>query len=213
MPNYAVRITHPYFVAQRIVAVWATKCVKMAVFSHIGEKTEKPHIHLALEGTSVDKKQLRNLASATGISVKGNEYMSFKDLDAEGGQTYYVYMTKGVHSADYLLGWSVDDVEAWKKLWVPPAEHKKRNPWVELGEKFLAEMPPDLLKHNVAEWLSSADAVPKDNRYNILKDYVHRWNYKRYDGWVTPAGRRESQFLIYNVAMKYGIPVPEAIKY
>lgn len=217
MPNYAVRITHTYANAQSIVSLWALKCDKMAVFQHVGEKTEKPHIHLSLEGTNIEKKQLRNLAASTGVAVKGNEYMSFKNLDSDPIK-YFVYMTKGKHDASYLKGYIEADVENWKSQWVQPEEYEKQSKWQQLGEQFLKEFSMVQVneEHNLRmeRWLQTADAEPpRDTRFQEVSNGVLRFIHNRYKGWVPPQGRTEHRFLVWNICMSNRITIPDNYKY
>lgn len=135
MPHYAVRITHSYEACQRVVGLWALRSDRIAVFEHEGEKTGKTHIHLALFGTSVDKKQLRNIAAATGLNVKGNENCSFKEWDGKP-DNYMYYMTKGKYDASYIKWYTIDDVNEWKRLWVPPKDYETQNHWQKLYYEF-----------------------------------------------------------------------------
>lgn len=134
MPHYAVRITHSYDVCKRLVAQWALKSQALAVYEHLGEKTGKVHIHLALYSTSVDKKQLRNIAASCGVNVKGNENCSFKEWD--GKDLYIIYMTKGSLDPKYLLNYSQDDSDVWKAQWVAPKEYIKETCWMKLYAEF-----------------------------------------------------------------------------
>jgi len=125
MPEYAVRITHSFEVAQAIVHQWAMKCDKILAYEHNGNVTGKAHIHLLLSGTVVDKKQLRNIAASTKIPVKGNEYMSFKEWD--GNESYITYMTKGIHNAKYNKGFEGANLLRLQALWVEPRAFVKQS--------------------------------------------------------------------------------------
>ena len=89
MPHYAVRITHSYEVAKPIVHLWAMKCEKILAYEHLGERTGKIHIHLLLVNTSVDKKQLRNIAATTKISIR--QRMDVVQSRRLGADIYYIY--------------------------------------------------------------------------------------------------------------------------
>lgn len=219
MPDYAVRITHSYDIAKKIVAMWALKSTKMAVFQHVGEKTEKPHIHLSLEGTSVDKKQLRNLAASTGIPVKGNEYMSFKDLSSQG-EKYFIYMTKGKYDASYLKGYTEEDVQRWKSQWVESEEYQKVSKWEELGMKFMHENKTELeqiteqYNKTYMVWMSNGSSVPpKDGRYEEVSRLVSKFINSKYRGWVPPQGRIEHRFLVFNVCKNLQMSLPADYRY
>ena len=89
MPHYAVRITHSYEVAKPIVHLWAMKCEKILAYEHLGERTGKIHIHLLLVNTSVDRKQLRNIAATTKISIR--QRMDVVQSRRLGADIYYIY--------------------------------------------------------------------------------------------------------------------------
>jgi hypothetical protein len=171
MPHYAVRITHSYSVAQRIVAAWAPKCERMAVFEHKGDKTGKVHIHLALYATSVDKKQLRNIAATTAIPVKGNENMAFEvwsGLEA----SYCYYMTKGHIDASYLMKYTTDDVKRWQEAWVEPAKHVKLSVWQKLWNEYEPDAPP------IRQFYDDGSIVPENLQFKQLATHVHLYIYK-----------------------------------
>lgn len=124
MPHYAVRITHSYEVAKPIVHLWAMKCEKLLAYEHLGERTGKIHIHLLLVNTSVDKKQLRNIAATTKVPVSGNEWMSFKVADLE--PTYITYMSKGEIDPCYNKGFEAWQLDDYKQKWVKPNSALKK---------------------------------------------------------------------------------------
>ena len=66
--------------------------------------------------TSVDRKQLRNIAATTKIPVSGNEWMSFKVADLE--PTYITYMSKGQIDPSYNKGYTEAELEEYKHKWV-----------------------------------------------------------------------------------------------
>jgi len=125
MPDYAVRLTHSYETARVVVGLWAMRCHKMIVYEHLGTKTGKVHIHLGLLGTNVDKKQLRNIASSTGLPVSGNEWCSFKVWDKK--DDYITYMSKGQLDAKYIKGYEQVELEACKSRWVEPHAYVKED--------------------------------------------------------------------------------------
>lgn len=123
MPDYAVRITHPYAEIAQLVSAWALRSETMAVYEHPKDhKVNRTHCHLVITGTNVDKKQLRNIASKFA-DVKGNENCSFKEFTGE--EKAYVYMTKGVHDPKYLLCIPETTAQSWKEKWVEPVKYVK----------------------------------------------------------------------------------------
>lgn len=118
-----VRITHSYEEAKDVVYVWAGRCKRMAVYEHTGDITEKVHIHLVMDGCEVEKKQLRELGSRTGVNLKGNEMCSMKKWD--GDERPLVYMTKGQFEPKYLQGWTEEDANGWKSKWTEPESRSR----------------------------------------------------------------------------------------
>lgn len=119
MPDYAVRLTHSYESAKVVVGLWAMRCNKILVYEHLGTRTGKIHIHLALLGTSVDKKQLRNIAMTTKLPVSGNEWCSFKNWDKN--MDYVTYMSKGLLDPVYNKGYELQELQTCKDKWVEPS--------------------------------------------------------------------------------------------
>jgi len=169
MPDYAVRITHSYEVAQKIVHEWALRCTRVIVYEHEGEVTEKAHIHLLLQNTSVDKKQLRNIASATGIPVKGNEYMSFKEWD--GSSVYITYMTKGIYDPAYNKGFEEAMIEASKASWVPPRQHIK----TDSIDKILNDFRDYLFGEKILLDVMYFDETSDVDRFATLKRHARKF--------------------------------------
>jgi hypothetical protein len=208
MPHYAVRITHAYSVAQKIVAAWALKSERMAVFEHEGEKTGKIHIHLALYGTSVDKKQLRNIAAATLIPVKGNENMAFEEWDGLENN-YCYYMTKGHIDASYLLKYTQVDVEQWKSNWVEPKVYKKVSPWTKFWNSYEPHAPLPAV-FDAQAWLSSPDLEPpKNDTFEKLVKSVHKYVYALHGGVWCPQMSNEKKCLINTYCDKHKLKKPE----
>jgi len=121
--DYFVRITHPYETLVPLVADWALKCEKMAVYEHVGSATEKVHCHLVIIGSRIQKKQLRNIALLFNIDLKGNEMCSFKECVTP--DVPLIYMSKGNLDPKYLKGWEPSEARAWKAKWVAPTKHVK----------------------------------------------------------------------------------------
>ena len=152
MPHYAIRVTHSYDVMQRVVAAWAMKCSKMVVYEHIGGKTEKIHIHLAIYNTNVSKKQLRNIGIGLGLQLKGNEWMSCKEWDGMPAD-YCHYMTKGQLDPSYVLGYSQEETDDWKSKFVPHSEYVKETTWTKLYKDFAPTCP--IKPFDGPEWIDS----------------------------------------------------------
>lgn len=115
---YFMRITHPYEDIKHIISRWSLECDKMAVYQHIGTKTEKVHIHLVIEGCRIQAKQLRNIAQKmTQLPFNGQENMVAPELDPD--RDPYKYMTKGIHEPSYYKGYDKDFLDAAKARYIP----------------------------------------------------------------------------------------------
>lgn len=98
---------------------WAERCKKVAVYEHVGQATQKTHIHMVLCDSEVCKKQLKNLLRIHNLNTQGklggNKDWSFKEWD--GDENACAYMTKGHIDYSFLKEWNDDDHERWKSMW------------------------------------------------------------------------------------------------
>lgn len=116
--DYFIRITRSFSDVSGLVATWASRASQVAVYEHIGDKTEKTHIHLVVLGSEICSKQMKNLVGHYHLS--GNKDWTFKDYD--GDDMGMVYMSKGKLDPKFLKGWTVQDADLWKSQWVEPRE-------------------------------------------------------------------------------------------
>lgn len=123
--NYAVRITASYDAYKKILSLWSLKVGKLVVYEHIGDKTEKTHIHLLIMDSSVDAERLKQIAKANGSDVSGNAGWSFKTKHKHHGPLteatqgrYITYMTKGIHEPKYFSGVTAEYLEERKAAWI-----------------------------------------------------------------------------------------------
>lgn len=123
--NYAVRITTPYDAYQKILSLWALKVGKLVVYEHVGDKTEKTHVHLLIMESSVDAERLKQIAKENGSVPSGNKFWSFKTkhkhhgpLTKETMDRYVTYMSKGIHEPKYYTGVTPEYLAERKAAWV-----------------------------------------------------------------------------------------------
>lgn len=57
--NLSVRLTLPFSDVSGAVRQWALKADKLLCYEHVGEATEKPHVHLLLMGCSQTVERLK----------------------------------------------------------------------------------------------------------------------------------------------------------
>lgn len=208
MPRYSyfVRISSPWADVQRVVLAWSLRVDTIVCYEH-DENPSNIHCHIALTGADVAKKQLRNIAMAQDVNVKGNENCSFKELDSS--QKPYVYMTKGVHLPKYLKGYDSSEAETWMKEWKAPKDNKKIDDWDMLWLTMLTDFEfhtagggDDLYK----EWM-----MPPDNKINF---YIVRENVKAYvlhkrGGFHKPQNYNIYKCLMRGIIYHWSITVPK----
>lgn len=207
MPHYAVRITHSYEIAKPIVHLWAMRCDKLLAYEHLGERTGKIHIHLLLVNTSVDKKQLRNIAATTKIPVSGNEWMSFKVADLD--PTYIRYMSKGEIDPSYNKGYEAHELDAIKQTWVNQKgavkltdDDKVIKGWIDYYEHELCVEKPELFTMTQAP--AFCDIRREAKLYiwnNFIKGVYPKWNHD---------AKRKYKMLMDTEIYKRQIKIPDA---
>lgn len=202
MESYAVRITHPQTTVQHIIATWATQCEKIVAFEH----TDKPkiHSHLLIINTRIGKKQLRNIAANCGVNVKGNENMSFKAYDQN--TRYLVYMSKGQFTPYYLQGFTRDECDAAKALWVP--NQKKENPQQRIYNRFETDL--SLYCEDFRKALSTALDLkqPLDYvRFDFVRSKAWRFSFAECDQIANHKTSNLYKMLVNTYCMRHGVPI------
>jgi len=144
--QWFVRITYPKAECKAkldVVVPWAKTILAL---SHVGEKNEREHIHIAIEFTSEIAKQTMDVRFKKLFPVKGPDYSS-KIWDGNVDALSYMF-----HDAQHEVlankGHSDDDIQRYKEL------HKKVDAVVQqnklrapgrkvdlLLEKFAGEIP------------------------------------------------------------------------
>jgi len=221
MPHYAVRVTHSWLQAQSIVHLWALRADKVLVYEHSKATftaRDKTHIHMLLVNTSIDKKQLRNLAKETVVPVKGNENMSFKMAEEPFGK-YITYMTKGLLQPVYNKGFDPEELERYRLEWVDPNEYKKETPWSKLYEQWVEFAPkppePGLYATVVRQYMEDPNLVnlmppnPQDVYILELERHTMAWMIKYHNGYYHPSIGKQVNSLRWTHCWKNGITVPK----
>jgi len=207
MPHYAVRITHSYDVAKSIVHLWAMKCEKLLAYEHLGERTGKIHIHLLLVNTSVDKKQLRNIAATTKIPVSGNEWMSFKVADLD--PTYITYMSKGEIDPSYNKGFEAVHIDEYKQKWVKlnsavklTEDDKVIEGWIDYYENELCvENPEEFTLTQKPDFFALRRECKLYVWNNFIKGRYPKWNRD---------GKYKYRMLMDTEIYKRNVKIPDA---
>lgn len=209
-PNsYAVRITHPAEIVNRICYLWVLRCDRLAMYEHDDDGANNIHCHLIIEGSSIEKKQLRNIAASVA-DVKGPK-MSFRG-DYDGATAGFAYMTKGKYDPKYLKGWSSDDAALWKAAWVPPQEVVKQTYWRKLYDKFGKEVQLTEREDSATvfqRWIESGDVVPPQTLDpKLIQSQIARYVLKLNQGLWSPKAAKDFVFLRDQVFIDKGIGFP-----
>jgi len=219
MPHYAVRVTHAWLQAQSVAHNWALRADKVLVYEHSQQtKTAKgkTHIHMLLVNTSIDKKQLRNIAKETTVPTKGNENMSFKMAEEPFG-IYITYMTKGVLQPVYNKGFTPEELEQYRQNWTPPSEYVKETPWSKLYQLYEPTAPPPLTQEQYAtvvrQWVDDpregAPPNPQDEYIRALEQHTYQWVVKYNHGTWNPGISKQINCLRYTHCWKHGLTIPK----
>jgi len=208
MPSYFVRITHAYEIAKPIVTLWAMRCDSMLVYEHsqaTGTARGQTHIHIILVNTSVDKKQLRNLAATTNVPTKGNENMSFKAYD--GGNKPITYMSKGKIDPMYNKGYDSSAVESAKAEWVEPKDYVKASPWKALYEEYAIYAPtPRKVQYN-----EYGEGIIYDN-FTPMLAHAQIWLSKKLENTWCPQYGNMLRCLVYTYCWRNGVTISSTWK-
>lgn len=211
--DYAVRITHDQASVRRVINVWATKCLQIIAYEHVGDTTKKVHSHLLIKGSSVEKKQLRNLGKSTGINLKGNENCSFKAFDQN--TTYLTYMSKGKIDPWYIQNFTNEEIEEAKLQWKEPEEYVKLNSNEHLFNEFEAmllngEEDFTLTKY-YKDFLKGYSFVDLDTnpRFEYIKRKAHYYAFVKNRQIATPKFFNEYKMLVCTFCFREGIPFPK----
>jgi len=121
--HWFVRITYPHIEVQSKLSLIEMSCQNLFIVSHVGERTEKEHIHLAIVLHQEATKQTLDNRLKKIFPVKGSDYSS-KYWD--GKEEVMSYMFHDVnHKIIYNKGYTEGDIVRFKEL------HRKVNIVVE----------------------------------------------------------------------------------
>lgn len=213
MPHdYFVRITHSYEASVRVLSAWALRCEKMVCYEHVGTQTEKIHIHVVILGSSVCKKQLRNIGQQF-VPLKGNENCSFKEC--QSWETPLVYMTKGNLEPKYLMGFTKEECDSAKAKWVEPSAQPSKQRQI-YNECFYIESEgwwkPDMSNHDEVMRADLQHSVKCDCEFNKVKVKAKRFVMSKCDVWDVRA-MGMYKMLVNTYCMFQGVPFPDKTKW
>lgn len=205
--DYFVRITHSYESSARLLSAWALKCEKMVCYEHVGEETEKIHIHVLILGCSITKKQLRNIGQEF-VPLKGNEYCSFKECVAY--ETPLVYMTKGVLHPKYLIGFTKEECEAARLKWVEPVGKQCKDKVI-YDECFYVNSQwwePDMSLHGLVLAGDIKHPADCDCKFKKVKKRAQWFVLGKCGVWNMRA-MAMYKMLVYTFCFNQGVPIPK----
>jgi len=208
MPNdYMVRITHSYQDASGVVALWASRADKVVVYEHVGEATEKVHIHLVIAGCDTHKKQLRNIGMATGLPLKGNEYCSFKKFD--GNIITMIYCTKGKFDPSFIKGYTMDEANKWKSQW---RAHTKESNIERIYYQTFDDEDQDEISFKY--WERDNPIQPRENlifrRYKWVKEHARQSAFQKNKCFWTLKAINDYKTMVYTYCMRHNISIDPA---
>jgi len=128
------------------VVALALRCDKVLAYEHVGNATEKVHVHLMLVGVRCDTDTLKNDCKRNGLAtLKGNADWTFKTKDKKYGDVedspqYICYMTKGKYDPKYNKGYTQEELDDAKSKWT----NKPKSKQVMEFELFEVLVPKDL---------------------------------------------------------------------
>jgi len=215
--GYFVRITRPFADLSGLVHAWADRCEKMVVYEHIGDQTEKTHIHMVVYKPDVGKKQLKNLVPT--YNLNGNKDWSFKAYN--GDDTAMVYMTKGSLEPKFMKGYNIEDADFWKSQFVPGRE--KPNRLLQLYEDTLGdeEHIRYLLEENrSAKWRAyeQAGTLQKDRAFDneldfeLIKEIAKESAFRASKRIWSQKTMNDYKSMIYTYLMRNDVKVPDKYK-
>ena len=205
MYDYFVRITHPYEELVRLVSAWALECTSLAVFEHLGKKTEKVHCHMVILGSRLQKKQLRNIGQQFAM-LRGNEACSFKVCISH--EVPLIYMTEGKNYAKYLKTFTTEQIDIARSKWVEPRSYVKKTRLQIITEDFFEDYPLEKQLKDV-EPDDMFDGVWTTNKFTLVRRRAYRVAADEYNGILNPQFWTCFKTLVWSYCYKYNISFPE----
>lgn len=208
-----VRVTHSFQDASGVVALWADRCEKLLCYEHVGDVTEKIHIHLTIIGSNICKKQLRNIGDVM-IPLVGNKYCSFKKFDLN--ETTYVYMTKGRLDPKFNKGYTQEQTDLYKSLW-KDKESRLETFYGNIfddGDEDAIDYEYWVRDNNSPEGQSPAALAAWRNkmahgRFYWAKKTVHQWVFQHYKYIWCPAAANDYKALVYTYIFRHHVLIPD----
>jgi len=125
--HWFIRITYPHAEVQSKLSMLELMSAKLFIVSHVGERTEKEHIHIAMVLVQEATKQTLDNRLKKIFPVKGSDYSS-KLWDGKEEAISYMFHDEN-HSILTHKGYDIEDIARYKEL------HRKVNIVVEQNKQ------------------------------------------------------------------------------
>lgn len=215
--DYAVRITHSQADVMRVIRLWATRCYKIIAYEH-QEEGKKIHCHLLIQGSNVEKKQLRNIGNEV-LNLKGNENCSFKAFDEN--LTYLTYMSKGKFDPFYIQNYSTEEITEAKNKWVPPENYVKETSNEKLYNEFYLHLfagedeaeeyvfETKKYKHFRNKFIEENPFVNTDPRFEYIRSKARNFAFIKNKRLATGKFFTEYKMLLCSFCFREALPIPK----
>lgn len=188
-----VRITRPYDELVSLVSAWCLKCEKIIVYEHVGEETEKVHVHILMCGMVDSWDNFKKIAKKLGHNFNGNEDWCKTKKYVYNSQDTIKYMSKGVLDPKYNKGYTQEEIESAKKLWTPEAVVMSKDQ--ALYNKFVE------MHEGCEDW-----------EFSRLKTEAKRFAFWECSRLWTPRASAIYRLIMYTHAMTFNIDLPEQLE-
>lgn len=193
MENAFVRITRSYDELVSLVSAWALKCDKIIVYEHIGEETEKVHVHILMNNMSTSWDNCKKIAKSLGFSFNGNEDWCKTKKYVYNAKETIKYMSKGVLEPKYNKGYTSEEVLEAKESWRP--EEPARTKDQVLYQKFV-----------------DANEGCENWTFNQLKQAAKSFAFWECSRIWTPRASAIYRLCVYTHAMTFNIDLPDQLE-
>lgn len=202
MANFAVWITYPYTVVERVIAQWATYCTRIVCVEHNDDGANNLHCHLHLEECRVSSKRFAQLAGEVAPMTRPNppkratSLLSFRTKEYDKHPSGYAYLTKGKYDFSYIQGFTPADWDLWRSSWVKPAEYTKSTFWTKSCEEFEKAYPQEY-------WAEHADTLEQ-----TVHRTIDRFIFAKYKRQLPPQAESEKAFLMRTFCARFNVNRP-----
>jgi len=205
MRNYAPRVSLPFHDMSGVIAVWASKCSKMAVYEHeADEEVNTTHLHMIMiDCVYKTEEQLKNeFRKLIDTALKGNKLWSWEHKDYQNpDESYITYMSKGELAPVFLKNLTHRDCNNWRSKWV---QRKKQH----------TPEPTATSNENVNAYSSKTN--PKQlTKFELLNLMKHEYELfkQKHPNWVITKSQRNKIVVDVLIEQKQVVGLYKAIDY